>query len=77
MFKTFISIIAIGFALTGCGGRTRDQVMKTLLLIIGIVFMPFFYFGFILAGIYTPMSDLYKSLVEHYKSNEPFGGFDA
>jgi hypothetical protein len=50
--------------------------MKTLLLIIGMAFMPFFYFGFILAGIYTPMSDLYKSLVEHYKSNEPFGGFD-
>jgi hypothetical protein len=51
--------------------------MKTLLLIIGMVFMPFFYFGFILAGIYTPMSDLYKSLVEHYKSKDPFGGFDA
>jgi hypothetical protein len=50
--------------------------MKTFLLVVGCVFIPFFYLGFILAGVYIPMSDLYKSIFEHYKSTEPFGYFD-
>jgi len=50
--------------------------MKTFLLIVGCVFVPFFYIGFMLGGVYTPLSNLYKSIFEHYKSDEPFGHFD-
>lgn len=47
--------------------------MRLLLLLLGFAFTPFFYIGFILGGVYTPMSYLYKSLFEQYISNEPFG----
>jgi len=50
--------------------------MRIFLLIVLCVFMPFFYLGFILAGLYTPISYMYKSLFEHYKSKEAFGYFD-
>jgi hypothetical protein len=50
--------------------------MKPIFLFVGCVFMPFFYIGFILGGVYTPLLDLYKSIYAHYKSSEPFGHFD-
>lgn len=50
--------------------------MRIFLLIMLCVFMPFFYLGFILGGVYTPLSQMYKSVFEHYKSQEPFGIFD-
>ena len=50
--------------------------MRILLLIICCVFMPFFYLGFMLAGVYTPLSYMYKHIFGHYKSGEPFGLFD-
>ncbi len=50
--------------------------MRTFLLIIGCMFMPFFYLGFILGGVYTPINVMYKSIFEHYQSGESFGMFD-
>jgi len=49
--------------------------MKTFLLLVGLIFIPVFYLGFILVGMYFPLSCLYKSIFEHYKSSEPFGIF--
>ena len=50
--------------------------MRTVLLFVGCVFMPFFYIGFALGGVYTPLLDLYKNFFKYYKSGEPFGYFD-
>ena len=47
--------------------------MKTFIFIVLCLFMPWIYLGFIYAGLYTPLSVLYKSAFEHYKSDEPFG----
>lgn len=51
--------------------------MRILLFSIGCMFVPFFYIGFFLAGMYTPIGILYKDIFNHYKSGEPFGGFDG
>ena len=50
--------------------------MRFFLLLIGCLFMPAFYLGFILSGVYTPFSVMYASLFEHYKSGGSFGHFD-
>lgn len=51
--------------------------MRTITLLVGCMFMPFFYLGLMLGGVYTPINLMYKSIFEHYKSNEPFGVFDG
>ena len=50
--------------------------MRMFLLLVCCLFMPAFYLGFILSGVYTPFSVLCSSLFEHYRSGEPFGYFD-
>lgn len=50
--------------------------MKITLLIVGCIFMPFFYIGFAMAGMHTPIASMYRDIFEHYKSGEPFGEFD-
>lgn len=51
--------------------------MRVIFLIIGCVFMPFFYILFILMGMHFPLVYLYKDFFNHYKSGEPFGIFDG
>jgi hypothetical protein len=49
--------------------------MRTLLFIIGLIFMPFFWLGFLTGG-YISIIDLYKDFFIYYKGDEPFGIFD-
>lgn len=50
--------------------------MKTLIFVIGIPFIPFFWLGFIPFGDSYSLIQMYKDYWSYYKSDESFGLFD-
>jgi hypothetical protein len=51
-------------------------MLKTILILIGVVLIPFAYVGFRLNHLDIPLDKMYAELFKHYKSNEAFGVFD-
>ena len=52
------------------------RIFRIFLLVVGCLFMPFFWAGFLVSGLHSPISELYKSFFEHYKSGQSFGIYD-
>jgi hypothetical protein len=53
------------------------KIIHVIFSIIAFVFFPFLWLGFILGGVYTPFLELLREFITHFKSNEPWGLFDA
>lgn len=49
---------------------------KTALLLVGISYIPLLYIAMWASGMYTPFRELFTKLIQHYRSDEPFGVFD-
>lgn len=52
------------------------QLIHDTLTLVAFCFIPSIWLGFFLSGLHTPLTELYRSWLNHAKSGDEWGPFD-